>query len=220
MKKNFLTAKVLFLVLLFMFALNATHAQVQRVSNNSQIGITAGALVYNGRYSVDASTSTFASWGATVFYVPNISLIKNLNLKAALMGGQLKGDNTAVQTTGGQGTFSANIVEFSIRAEYDFLNMNTNRFSPYIATGPGFYSLLNYNSSMGNKASSDLMGFVLPVGGGIKYSVGPRTQLLFDGTVRLFNKNLDNYPATNNVNKYFTLGLGFSYKLQKPNTLW
>lgn len=190
--------------------------------DRSRMGLTAGLLTYTGRYSVGNSLMNHTSWGASVFYVPNIQTVRNLDMKLELTGGRLRGDNNEVETTGVKGDFSANLVELAAKAEYTFIDLDKRKFSPYLSGGPGFYYLMNYQSSLGGKENADLMGFVLPVGGGVKYKVKPRLMLLLDGNVRFFNKNLDNVVTQtgNNPNKYFNVGLGLSYDLGKRNILW
>ncbi|MFV0604999.1 MAG: DUF6089 family protein [Niabella sp.] len=198
-----------------------SHAQEYK-PDKSRVGITAGALTYTGRYSVDNSLTKHSSWGVSLFYVPNISVVKNLDFKIELTGGQLKADNTQVETVAAQGSFNTNIIELAAKAEYNFINLDRHNFSPYIATGPGVYRLFNYSSTSGEMADKNMMGFTVPVGGGLKYKISPKLLLLLDGNIRFFCNNIDNVAAddSNNPNRYINLSLGVSYHLGKNNILW
>lgn len=219
-----LSNKIRIFSLIFLFVNLSVGGYAQEYQpDKSKIGFTAGLLSYTGRYSVDNDLMDHTSWGASFFYVPNIHTVKNLDFKIELMGGHLKADNTALENPVTEGSFSTNILELSVRGEYNFIDLNKKKFTPYISAGPGVYRLLNYESSNGEKESSEMTGFVLPVGGGIKYKVAPRLLLLADGNVRFFGSNLDNVPDAqneNNPNKYVNVSLGISYKIGKQNVLW
>jgi len=193
------------------------------VAQKSNIGITAGALGYSGRYAVKTSLGTHTSYAVSAFYDHNIILPSQLFVRGELLFGELKGNNTdAAKASAPYGMFKTNVLEATVKAQYDILNDAVTRWSPYIIAGAGAYGLFNYSSSNGFKDRSDKISFILPVGGGVKYQVSSRGRLFLEGNVRFLSQNLDNHnpEGRNNPNKYYSLSLGYSYSLQKHNQLW
>ncbi|WP_176954268.1 outer membrane beta-barrel protein [Niabella drilacis] len=193
------------------------------VAHKSNIGITAGALGYSGRYAVKTPLGTHTSYGISAFYDHSMILPSQLFVRGELLFGELRGDNRdAENARAPYGMFKTNVLEATVKAQYDILNDAVTRWSPYILAGAGAYGLFNYSSSNGFKDRSDKLAFILPVGGGVKYQVSSRARVFLEGNVRFLTKNLDNHnpEGRNNPNKYYSLALGFSYSLQKNNQLW
>lgn len=207
------------IVAALLFAHGTSFGQSE-FSTKNKAGFSVGALSYTGRYSVGEPLMSHTSWAASVFYIPNIDLVKNLDFKAELLGAQVRGDNTDQVTDAARGYFSSNLVELSLKAEYHFIDLTKRQVSPYIATGPGFYGLLNYKTDWGTKLSSDKMGFVLPVAAGLKFRASEQVLLSLEGNLRLFNKNLDNVVSPNNPNRYLAVGIGMLYMPRQKNQLW
>ncbi len=132
----------------------------------------------------------------------------------------VKGNNQKIETNAAQGSFSSNLFELSLRAEYNFLDLDRHSITPYIGTGPGVYGLANYKSSTGTKPGKDRVGFVLPLSGGVKFKVTEQMLLSLDGGIRFFNKNLDNVVSPNNTTRYTTVGVGILFIPKKKNLLW
>ncbi|WP_018631070.1 outer membrane protein [Niabella aurantiaca] len=193
------------------------------VAQKSHVGITAGALGYSGRYAVKTPLGTHTSYAVSAFYDHSMILPSRLYVRGELLFGELKGNNLEEEDVSGPtGKFNTNVLEATVKAQFDLLNDAVTRWSPYIIAGAGAYGLFNYSSSNGFKDRSDKVAFILPVGGGVKYQVSNRGRLFLEGNVRFLTKNLDNHnpEGANNPNKYYSLGLGFSYSLQKSNQLW
>lgn len=210
--------------IVFFASIHKSNAQQPHKRQNSIFGASAGLLSYTGRYSVQSSFMNHTSGYASVFYKQK--LIDNLSLKAELMAGQLRADNTSLTNTTRQlGFFKTVIAELSAKAEYDFLDIEAHKSSPYAFAGAGLYTLMGYKSTSGDKTvAGDKLGFVLPVGGGYKYKINNNLQVFLEGNVRLLSKNLDNVTSgttnKNNPNKYYSLGIGLIYTKQKTNQLW
>lgn len=187
------------------------------MAHKSSIGLTMGALGYAGRYSVQTTVMSHISYNTSVFY--SRRLINQLHGRLEFMLGKLKGDNTSLSssTPGIKGSFNTNIIEISLKAEYDILDLNIATATPYINIGAAYYSLSNYKSSFGNKAGNK-SGIALPMGAGLKYKANERLRLFIDGNVRFPGNNIDNLTAVattkNNPNKYYSVNLGLSYFLQ------
>ena len=197
-------------------------AMAQYAAQNNSLGVNAGGLSYAGRFSVDAPMGTFTSVYGSLTY--RRKLIHRLFLRAELLGGQVKADNWKVESQyqKPQGRFQSGIGEFSLKAEYDFIDLQTYKVSPFVNIGAGGYMLMGYESDAGEKEGSDLSGLVMPVGIGIKYKLNNRVKLLAEGNMRFFANNLDGRTGENisNPNKYYGLGIGFIYELERVNALW
>lgn len=222
--------KLKFFVLLSVFLVVTGVANAQSeaspkkdyVARESNIGITAGALGYAGRYSVKAPLGSHTSFNVSAFYDHNVGIPSKLFLRGEAMFGQLKGDNKEVNTDLAKGDFKTNILEGTIKGQYNFMDDNITNWSPYVILGVGAYGMFNYESSREMKAKKDKMGFILPAGVGVKYKVSDRGRIFLEGNARFFAKNLDGHrgDGVNNPNKYYSLNLGFAYSLKRKNQLW
>lgn len=213
--------KILAAVVSIIF-LTTDNLSAQYAAQSNSVGLNAGALSYAGRFSVDAPIGTFTSVYGSFTY--RHKLLDKLYLRAEAMGGQLKANNLKVESQyqKPQGDFQSVIGEVSLKAEYDFIDLNTYKVSPFVNIGAGGYMLFGYSSSVGEKEGGDLAGFVMPVGVGIKYKLNNRVKLLAEGSMRFFSNNLDGRTGEgiNNPNKYYSVGVGVIYELDRVNALW
>jgi hypothetical protein len=128
--------------------------------------------------------------------------------------------------------FRSNINELTLTGSYDFFNLNEGyRFSPYILAGGGFYNfkpyqVVEYTNEKGalrkeNRAMDQVEPFSnwqvnVPVGVGIKWGISPNTLLKLEGKYRvLFNGYLDNYIADGSNDHFYSVSLGFIFRLGK-----
>lgn len=188
----------------------------------SSVGFNFGALSYSGRFAVDAPLASHTSLYASLAYRNKVW--DNLYVRAEAFGGRLRGDNTNVESQfyKPNGRFQTEMAELTVRAEYDFINMQRHKAAPFVNIGVGAYTLFNYTSTEGMKEGGDKTGFVMPVGGGVKYAISSRIKLVAEGNARLFSKNLDGHTGENinNPNLYYSFGFGVIYELTPSNVLW
>lgn len=188
----------------------------------NSIGFNFGALGYSGRFAVDASLASHTSLYASIAYRRKVW--DKLYVRAEAFGGRMRGDNSniASQASKPNGQFQTEMAELSVRGEYDFIDLQSHKVTPFVNVGAGAYALFNYSSTAGTKEGGDKIGFVMPVGGGVKYKLNNRVKLLAEGNARLFSKNLDGRTGTgiNNPNLYYSFGFGVIYELMPSNILW
>ncbi|MFT4095388.1 MAG: DUF6089 family protein [Niabella sp.] len=201
---------------------NAQSNTKEYIAQKNSIGISGGATTYTGRFSVGTPLAEHSSLYASTFYRRRV--YKQFYVRAEGLIGRLRGDNRGVESQSGRptGEFQTEIGEATVKGEYEFINLYRHKATPYIIAGVGAYGLFNYESTDGAKDRKDKIGFVMPVGGGVKYRLNDRFKLFAEGSVRFFNKNLDNHNQNeeNNPNRYFTAGIGLIYELQPFNPLW
>lgn len=194
----------------------------QYVSQKNSVGLNAGILAYSGRFSIGSSFSQYSSLAGSFYFSRRV--YDKTFVRVEAMGGQMKADNREAvsQTDKPTGMFNSGIAELSVKGEYELLDLNMNRFSPYVIAGAGAYYLINYTSTVGEKTEGDKLGFVVPVGAGIKYKLNDRFAVTAEGSLRFFSKNLDGRTGTGitNPNKYYTFGIGAVYELSPMNSLW
>lgn len=217
----FMNKRTFLLFFLLCTVSQITFAQTYMAQKNS-VGFNFGALSYSGRFAVEAPLASHSSLYASFVYRRKVW--DKLYVRAEAFGGRMRGDNMDVESQAGRprGYFQTEMAELSVKGEYDFIDLRLHKVSPFANVGAGAYTLFNYTSNAGPKDGSDRIGFVLPVGGGVKYRLNNRIKLLAEGNVRLFSKNLDNRtgPNINNPNRYYSFGFGFIYELTPYNRLW
>lgn len=188
----------------------------------NSVGFNFGALSYSGRFAVDASLASHTSLYASIAYRRKVW--DKLYVRAEAFGGRMRGDNSNVasQAYKPNGQFQTEMAELTVKAEYDFIDLLQHKATLFINVGAGAYTLFNYSSTAGAKESSDKTGFIMPVGGGVKYKLNNRIKLLAEGSARLFAKNLDGRTGKdiNNPNLYYSFGFGVIYELTPANVLW
>lgn len=204
-----------------LFLISATLLAQDYKPQKNSIGINVGTLSYSGRYSVGASLESFSHLYGSIAFRSRV--MKQLYVRGELLGGHMRADNTKIESQfyKPNGSFETEIGELSVKAEYDFIDLNKHRVTPFASAGVGGYFLFNYTSSM-EEEKANLGGFVAPVGVGVKYKMNSRIKLLLDGNVRVFTKNLDNRTGEgiNNPNTYYTIGLGMIYEITPNSRLW
>ena len=112
-------------------------------------------------------------------------------------------------------------------------------FSPFVAIGiGGAYSkpTVNWNDANGNpeidpalaqmdkNAKTKQVHFVLPFGGGLRYSASKRLNIYLEGMLRpTFSDYLDGFSQAGNSNKkdwFFTVGIGIGYTIGAPQPFY
>lgn len=188
----------------------------------NSVGFNFGALSYSGRFAVDASLASHTSLYASIAYRRKVW--DKLYVRAEAFGGRMRGDNSDVpsQANKPNGQFQTEMAELTVKGEYDFIDLQKHKATPFVNVGAGAYALFNYSSTEGTKESGDRIGFVMPVGGGVKYKLNNRVKLLAEGSARLFARNLDGRTGAgiNNPNLYYSFGFGVIYELTPANILW
>lgn len=216
--KNFVC--LIFSILL----LQAAYAQ-EYIGQRNFVGLTLGTMTYKGIYSKGSTYISHTSMSGSGYYSKRILLPKQLYVRGELMMGELAGNFTNDESIAEENRkeFRSYVLELSAKVEYEILNLNLNKATPYVIGGVGSYFLFDYQGKpLRNKPMKDRIGFVAPVGAGIKYRFNSRIKLFAEGNFRFFPRNLDNYPdeSVSNPNNYYTLVVGASFALNKRNRLW
>lgn len=210
------------IVFTILFTISQWAFGQQYVSQVNSIGLSAGALAYSGRFSVGSSLGSHTSWYASAFYRRRV--LNKTFVRVELLGGQMKADNRDVQSQAGKSTgmFQTGIVELTVKGEYDLLDLDMNRVTPFVVAGAGAYFLPAYSTTAPEKPESEKLGFVVPVGAGLKFKATDRIKIFAEGSYRFFTKNLDGHVGANlnNPNKYYSVGVGVIYELSPFNSLW
>lgn len=213
--------KKILLVSTVIFGSLSLSAQKFNPQKNS-VGFNFGALGYSGRFAVDASLASHTSLYASIVYRRKVW--DKLYVRAEAFGGRMRGNNSNVasQASKPNGQFQTEMAELSVKGEYDFIDLQSHKVTPFVNVGAGLYTLFNFSSTAGSKKGGDKTGFVMPVGGGVKYKLNNRVKLLAEGNARLFSKNLDGRAGSgiNNPNLYYSFGFGVIYELTPSNILW
>ncbi|MGE9312091.1 outer membrane protein [Niabella sp. CJ426] len=219
--------KILFrIILLFwgiMITSGALHAQKKYVIRKNGIGMTGGFTNYLGELNTDASLKSHTSLYGSAFY--RHRLYHKTYLRTEGMIGMLRADNRSIDSYENEitGAFRTRLLEVTLKAEYEFLDISKLRVTPYLLAGVGAYILFDYESTMGNKETKNKLGTVIPVGGGVKYKINNRFKIFAEGNIRLLTKNIDNlkgFLVNSNPNTYFTVGAGLIYEMKMLNELW
>jgi hypothetical protein len=165
-----------------------------------EVGLFGGGTYYHGEMNpVLPFRNVNLAYGAIVRYNPN--------LRWAFRASYQRGDITGVDDMPGRVeprdfSFNTTINDISLIAEFNFLEYftgsNKNYFSPYLFIGiSGF--IANYkpvDSQLEQYNSDPLIGFAIPFGFGIKYSVSKRIAIGFEwGMRKSFSDYLDGVNA-------------------------
>lgn len=224
-KNIFINIKVVNILLLLALITmsNTLNAQKRYVMLKNGIGAGGGFTNYWGSLNTDASLKSHTSLYASAFY--RRRLAHQFYARVEGLIGMLRADNRSPDAQEGEitGAFLTQILEASLKGEYEFIDLSNNTITPYITGGVGGYVLYNYRSTMGAIKKEDKIGVVLPVGGGIKYKLNSRFKIFAEGNFRFFAKNLDNLKGKIFVNKsnyYFTIGAGLIYEMRSVNEFW
>lgn len=195
------------------------------IGQKSFAGISLGTLTYTGIYSKGASFISHTSMSGTVSYGHRLVIPKQLFVKGELMLGEIAGNNMDENESSNpyKGGFRGYLLEGTAKVEYELMDLYQYKLSPYVNAGVGAYYLFDYEPKQGaEKSMNESLGFVMPVGGGVKYRLNKRIKIFAEGSYRFFGKNLDNFPdnTLDNPNRYYSIALGASFALQKLNRLW
>lgn len=213
---------LLFFICVSLCAFNVNAQEKKYIPQKNSLGLSSGAFVYSGRFAVGTSIFDHSSLYGSAFLRHKI--FDKVFVRVELLGGKLRADNTEEESQIDKttGAFNTTLVELSLKGEYDFMDLSLHKFSPYVTAGVGTYGLLNYHSTKGQKEGSDKIGFVVPVGGGIRYKLNERLKIFGEGSLRFFAKNLDNHigEGVTNPNSYYSFGAGIIYELTPYNRLW
>lgn len=219
--------KIRFRITLLILGITITsgtlNAQNKYVLRKSGIGMAGGFTNYIGKLNTGASLKSHTSLYGSVFY--RRRLYHKTYLRVEGLIGMLRADNRSIDSYENEitGAFRTQLLEATLKGEYEFLDISKLRATPYLLAGAGTYILFNYQSTMGHKETKDKIGVVIPLGGGIKYKINNRFKVFAEGNIRLLTKNLDNLKGHliySNPNTYFTVGAGLIYEMKMLNELW
>lgn len=220
-----------------------TVAVAQFSTSNYEVGVVAGALVYQG----DLSRSFAGDYKSIR---PNIGLYVSktldpyFSIRANLLIGKVAADETKYQSPAWKQfrsfKFSTSITELSSTFVFNVLgdnnNENTSRLSPYVFAGAGVgFVRVKRDWSELNRTYYDLKSAVqlglaidtvratpkvigiLPIGLGLHYALGPQFSLNAEATYRFTSTDyLDGFKYSGNPrnkDNYYGVTLGLSYRL-------
>jgi|GEM_PF-1742980 len=217
------------LILLFAGHINAQSSTAQKLG----FEISGGAMRYGGSLPT-VDTKAAVSLGL------HYELTDKIHIQLVFTASEAKGGDSSLVNSAHLGNdnhsdhyyFASNINEFTLTGSYDFFNLNEGyRFTPFVMAGGGFYNfkpyqVVEYTNAKGalrkeNRAMTQVEPFSnwqvnVPLGVGIKWGLSANTQLKLEGKYRvLFNGYLDNYIADGSNDHYYSISLGFIFRLGK-----
>ncbi|MGF7231576.1 DUF6089 family protein [Arachidicoccus sp.] len=210
--------------IVFIFLGSSLLAQKESFNQRSQIGIAIGGMNYGGFMTKSPLTTKQAKFSAEIMYRYDVS--NHFSVRGTFMVGALGKDNGNVDTliNGAHryGSFHTGIVEGDILPEYNFLDLNKHRWTPYVYGGPGYYVLVTYKKDGKTYNKPDFEGFNLRAGAGIKYQINTSFQLFAEADTREFSKSIDFYNSQNSRSRYYSLMIGVTYRLEprRLKELW
>lgn len=224
------------------------YAHAQTNSAKYELGINAGAFIYQGDLAPSAIGSLKTAKPMAGIYVNRV-LDNYFSIRASLALGSLKGDEALYSPTWRQQrafAFKANVTELSAMAVFDVLGNNGNspvsRFSPYVFAGVG-YAFVNIsrdwsrmdttrfgsNTHSGSGLAKDTLHSlpkglpVIPLGIGVKYAISPRLALTAELNYRYaFTDYLDGFSQAVNAahpDSYYSATIGLVYSFGSKNFL-
>ena len=229
------------LALLFLFANNQTHAQVDL--SKFEIGLTGGVFVYQG----DLTPSPFGSYRTmrpTVNLFVNRILNPSFSLRTSLFYGGLSGNDAAYQLPEWRQqrslTFRAKTFELSEMIVWNAWSTD-RKFVPYLFGGIGL-SFLNIkrdwskfngefftSEDLSSRLAEDLAHEtpklipVVPVGIGIQYSVKKNLSVIAESAYRFTRTDyLDGFSKAGNpalFDHYQSHTIGVLYRIGKKSNL-
>lgn len=200
------------LSLLLIFVCATVSAQPLRLH------IMGGFANYTGDLQPKNFTLNQANGVATAGATYNLT--ENFALRAEYSFGKVGADDkksTQASLVPRNLNFESLIKEFNLMGEYDILNVNDHRFTPYVFAGVGLFKFSPYTrDSVNNKvhlwglstegqetsehperARYKRLQLNIPVGAGIKYAVSDDVQIAFELAYRkLFTDYLDDVSTT------------------------
>jgi hypothetical protein len=204
-------ALLLFFFLIGFYTLTTDCALAQK----SEIGLLLGGSVYSGDLSPQLVNFNFVRPAAGLFYRYNYT--SHWAAKVALFAGTITGDDAASSNDFQKNrnlNFTSHLYELTGNIEFNFFEYVTGDkkrpFSPYVFTG---LSVFDFNPTTEFKGNSialkplgtegqnlanssvkpySLVQISLPLGLGLKWSIGPRVGLGFEfGSRKTFTNYLD-----------------------------
>lgn len=207
--------------------------QAQSLTQRMGFEIGGGVMRYGGSMPT-VDTKAAVSFG--LHYELTDKIHVQLTYTASEAGG---GDSSLVNsqhfgndTRSNTYYFRSNINEFTLTGSYDFFDLNEGyKFTPYILAGGGLYNfkpyqVVQYTNDKGalrkeNLAMKQVEPFTnwqvnIPLGLGIKWGISANTQLKLEGKYSvLFNPYLDNFVADGKNDHFYSISLGFIFRLSK-----
>jgi len=221
---------------LFILLLILCGAQIKAQSflQNTAVGVWGGISKYNGSMP---QTLMRGAAGIYLHYDITNKFAVRLQFMASETGGSDSSLNNATNNGNDERSqsyyFRTNINEISLMPEYNFFDLSAGaKFTPYVFAGIAYYSFKPYqvvlettdgsmhyvNLAMPKVSNYSYWQMAVPVGVGIKYAISPNVFLNAEGNYRiLFNPYLDNYSADNKKDKYYTVSIGISFRLQSAS---
>jgi hypothetical protein len=207
---------ILFLILILPYDADAQY---------DDMGVLLGASTYKGELSRHMFNTDFLHPAFGIFYRHNYN--RRISLKFELNYGRISGDDAKAETPfeiDRNLSFYSNILEFSPQIEYNFLPFETGRrdypFTPYLFTGISVFRF-NPKAELGSETYDlqplgtegqgsngtdpyNRVQIAIPIGGGIKVSVGNIGIGIEVGARRTYTDYLDDvstvYPDMNTLN--------------------
>lgn len=202
---------VLFLSVNGLIFFNSTSALAQY----NEVGIQLGVSRYKGELSPHSFSTRFIHFAGGVFFRHNWNL--HWSWIAELNFGKVSGDDSFSKTTFEQNrnlNFSSTIIDFTPGVEFNFFRYETGNsnypFTPYLFTG---LSVFKFNPKSGGVELQPLgtegqglpgrpkpysrVALAIPIGGGIKISVGQSVGIGIQVSARrTFTDYLDDVSTT------------------------
>lgn len=232
---NFARVYIYKVWLLCLLCLSAVMADAQdNVEYRMEIGAGACMTAYQGDFN-ESLLKNMQLGGAVVF---RRILSPYMAVKVSAMYTQVKGDYSGAGTVypdldASGYSFKNGMGDLTVAYEYNFLPYGTGkdyrgarRISPFVSIGLGMtyinckdgtwdYSMPAYGKSPG------VVAFQLPIGFGVKYKIGDRTNLILDWQMHFTNTDYidsvkDPYRISSsgifkNKDSYSTLSLSLTY---------
>lgn len=208
------------------FCLLSAKGFSQSLWEKSSIGIGIGGIKYSGDIPNEFTKLAFQG-----FY--SYKLTDHISLRGQFAIGTVGArDNGNINSPMGRPhPFESRIQEASILGEYNFLNLQEYKWTPYVLAGIGFFHFqpfftqydptTNRNQDYGYSVSSNKK-WSFPIGLGFKYAITDKIGLFVEGSFRYTNTDeIDGYQPTDfpiykkaKVNDFFGTGTaGITFNL-------
>lgn len=194
------------------FLLSVFYSSAQRV----HLGIAGGVANYSGdlpdKYYINSETKKF--FGATVHYELFDQLFLRAGVSFATVNGSDKYSSDPILQRRNL-SFETAISEFSVVGEFYLLNVNIEKFSPYVFAGLAVFHFNPYTYDSANRQvylkplSTEGQGIypgkkkyslnqpAIPFGGGLKIAISENLRLGIEiGFRKLFTDYLDDVSST------------------------
>lgn len=211
------------IVLLFFSTVNAQESEEYRM----EIGLNTGLMTYIG----DFNSLIIRKMQPTIGVTANYNINPHMALNTLLMYGKIKGISTDEKTyyhkyVKSPWKFNNKLIDLSFSYQYNFFAYGTGqdyrgakRFTPYLFGGIGI-SYLKYLIDE-KKTAKQLFTANIPLGIGIKYKIGERTNVGLTWTIHFtlsdkLDSQSDPYGIKStglfkNTDNFSTLQLSLTY---------